>query len=139
MSYDLFVFDPEQAPQDREGFNAWYEEQSSHEEAHSYDDPAVSAPQLRAWFMDMIQTFPALNGPFASNELPEDESSVTDYSIGQSLIYACFRWSKAEQAHEAVFNLAAKHGVGFCDASSDRGEVWLPDGIGGLSLAHSAP
>ena len=36
-----------------------------------------------------------------------------------------------------MFSLAAKHGVGFFNASSDNAEVWLPNGEGGLSLAHS--
>jgi len=116
----------------------WYDEQSEWEEEHSYDNPKVSTPSLRAWFMEMIQSFPAMNGPLSSEELPEDEATVTDYSVGNAVIYAAFAWSKAEQAYEAMFKLAAKHGVGFFNASSDNAEVWLPDGKGGLSLAHSA-
>ncbi|WP_396270285.1 hypothetical protein [Ideonella sp.] len=137
MSYDLMVFALEQAPKEREGFLEWYDEQSEWEEEHSYDNPEVSTPALRAWFMEMIQSYPAMNGPFSSVSLPADESTVTDYSVGQSVIYAAFAWSKAEQAYDAMFKLAAKHGVGFFNASSDNAEVWLPDGKGGLSLAHS--
>ena len=137
MSYDLMVFAPEQAPKEREGFLEWYDEQSEWEEEHSYDNPEVSTPALRAWFMEMIKSYPAMNGPFSSVSLPENESTVTDYSVGQSVIYAAFAWSKAEQAYDAMFKLAAKHGVGFFNASSDNAEVWLPDGKGGLSLAHS--
>jgi hypothetical protein len=138
MSYDLMVFAPEVAPKDREAFMSWNDEQSEWEEEHSYDDPEVSTPALRAWFLEMIQSYPAMNGPFSSDDLPEDEASVTDYSVGQSVIYAAFAWSKAEEAYQAMFSLAAKHGVGFFNASSDNSEVWLPDGKGGLSLAHSA-
>lgn len=137
MSYDLMVFAPEQAPTEREGFLDWYDEQSEWEEEHSYDNPAVSTPALRAWFMEMIQSYPAMNGPLSSPSLPEDESTLTDYSVGRSVIYAAFAWSKAEQAYDTMFKLAAKHGVGFFNASSDHAEVWLPDGKGGLSLAHS--
>jgi len=137
MSYDLMVFAPEAAPHGREAFMEWYDEQSEWEEEHSYDNPEVSTPALRAWFLEMIQSYPAMNGPFSSDDLPEDEASVTDYSVGRSVIYAAFAWSKAEQAYEAMFSLAAKHGVGFFNASSDNAEVWLPNGEGGMSLAHS--
>ncbi len=138
MSYDLMVFAPEAAPKGREPFIEWYDKQSEWEEEHSYDNPEVSTPALRAWFLEMIQSYPAMNGPFSSDDLPEDEASVTDYSVGQFVIYAAFAWSKAEQAYEAMFSLAAKHGVGFFNASSDNAEVWLPNGKGGMSLAHSA-
>ncbi|OWQ84377.1 hypothetical protein CDN99_24080 [Roseateles aquatilis] len=137
MSDDLMVFDPDPAPKDRDAFLAWYQEQAEWGEDHSYDDPEVSTSPLRAWFLDMIQSYPAMNGPHASEDIPEDDTSVTDYSVGKVVIYAAFAWSLAEQAHEATFRLAAKHGVGFLDASSDNAEVWLPDGKGGLSLAHS--
>lgn len=131
------VFAPEAAPTGREAFMEWYGQQSEWKEDHSYDDPKVSTPALRAWFLEMIQSFPAMNGPFTSEDLPEDEASVTDYSVGRYVIYAAFAWSKAEQAYETMFHLAAKHGVGFFNASSDTAEVWLPDGNGGLSLAYS--
>ncbi len=137
MSYDLMVFAPEAAPKDREAFMVWYDEQTEWEEKHSYDNPKVSTPALRAWFLEMIQAYPQMNGPFSSDDLPQDEASVTDYSVGRSVIYAAFAWSKAAQAYQAMFSLAAKHGVGFFDVSSDHAEVWLPDGKGGLSIAHS--
>ncbi|MEH6461766.1 hypothetical protein [Chitinimonas sp. JJ19] len=137
MSYDLMVFASEAAPKDREAFLAWYDEQSEWEEAHSYDNPEVSTPALRAWFLEMIQAYPAMNGPFSSTDQQEDEVSVTDYSVGCSVIYSAFQWPQAEQAYVAMFSLAGKHGVGFFNVSSDKAEVWLPDGKGGLSLAHS--
>jgi hypothetical protein len=138
MSYDLMVFDPQVAPKERVAFMAWFDEQSEWEEGHSYDNPEVCTPGLRAWFLDMIQTFPALNGPYATDDLPEDEASATDYSVGQSVIYAAFAWSKAELAYEAMFKLANKHGVGFFNVSSDSADVWLPNQVGDLSLAHAA-
>ncbi len=131
------VFAPEAAPKDREAFMEWYDAQSEWEEEHSYDNPDVSAPALRAWFLEMNRTYPAMNGPFSLEDLPDDDESVTDYSIGRSVICAAFAWSKAEQAYEATISLAARHGVGFYNVSSEHGEVWLPDGNGGLVLAHS--
>ena len=86
--------------------------------------------------MEMIESFPQMNGPFAPEELPEDDAAVTDYSVGTAVIYAAFAWSKAEAAYEAMFALAGKHRVGFFDASSEAASVWLPDGNGGLKLAH---
>ncbi len=86
--------------------------------------------------MDMIRVFPAMNGPFSSEELPEDEASVSDYCVGTSVIYTAFAWSKAEAAYQSVFDLAAKHRLGFFDASGD-GDVWLPDGAGSLRRAFT--
>ena len=137
MSYDLMVFASESAPKERAKFLEWFEAQAEWSEDHSYDTPDVSTPQLRAWFMEMIESFPALNGPHSMAELPKDESLPTDYCVGRHVIYAAFRWSKAEAAYERVFALAAKHAVGFFDVSSDHAEVWLPDGKGDLALSSS--
>lgn len=138
MSYDLLVFAADRAPKGREEFLSWWQEQAQWSEDHEYDDPKVSTPELRAWFAEMIETYPAMNGPFAVDELPEDDAVVTDYSVGKDVVYAAFAWSKAEVAHETVFALAGKHAVGFFNASSEEGEVWLPNGRGGLELAHRA-
>jgi len=105
MSYDLAVFDLEAAPRDGAGFIEWYEAQTEWEEPHRYDDPAVSSPALRAWFLEIVQDFPAMNGPYASDDV--DNPRVTDYSVGRALIYAAFAWSQTEPAYEAVFRLAA--------------------------------
>jgi hypothetical protein len=136
MSYDLAVFDPEATPQGRADFLAWFDRQAEWQEPHSYDDPKVSTPRLRAWFMAMIETFPALNGPHAPSDVVSDDR-VTDYSVGQSMIYAGFRWSMEGEARNTAFHLAEAHGVGFFDVSSGKGEVWLPDDKGKLAVAHS--
>jgi hypothetical protein len=138
MSYDLMVFAPEAAPRERAAFLEWFEKESEWSESHSYDDPAVSTPALRAWFLEMIETFPAMNGPFALEDPPEGDALLTDYSVGRSVIYGAFAWSKAELAHDTVFQLAERHGVGFFDASSEKAAAWLPDVSGKLVLAHSA-
>ena len=137
MSYDLMVFDPAAAPADRESFMQWFEAQTEWSEDHDYDDASVTTHALRAWFLELLETFPAMNGPHApEDDDVEDESSLTDYSVGQKVIYGAFAWSKAEQAHEAVFELAKKHRLGFFDVSADDGAVWLPDGEGGYAVAH---
>jgi hypothetical protein len=136
MSYDLMVFEPNSVSTNHAQFMTWYEEQTNWGEGHSYHDPAVPAASLRAWFLDIIESFPPLNGPLSTDDLPEDEDSATDYSLGKSVIYCAFAWSKAEVAYEIVFKLAEKHAVGFFDVSSGNEEVWLPSN-GRLKIAHS--
>jgi hypothetical protein len=70
MSYDLMVFDPAAAPSGHAEFMKWYEEKW--EEPQGYD-PSVCTPGLRALLSDIVVRFPALNGPLAPRELPEDE------------------------------------------------------------------
>ena len=130
------VFEVNAVPTSHAQFMAWYEEQTKWAEGHSYDDPAVSAASLRAWFLDVIESFPPLNGPLSTDDLPEDEASATDYSVGKSVIYCAFAWSKAKIAYDTVFKLAQKHSVGFFDLSSENEEVWLPSN-GRLNIAHS--
>lgn len=136
MSYDLMVFDPDAVPEDREGFMAWYEEQTQWNEDHSYDDPQVTTQRLRDWFTEMIAQYPPMNGPLASDDV--DDPKVTDYSIGKSVIYAGFAWSVAESAYEAMRSLAEKHRIGFFALSNDDAAVWMPTAEGGYSVVHSA-
>ena len=123
MSYDLMVFDPASAPRERESFLSWYDQQTEWSEDHGYGDPAVTTPALQAWFQEMIQFFPAMNGPFA---VDSDASEVTDHCIGSTVIYSTFAWSVAERAYGKMRELAIKHGVGFFDVSSDDGEILFP-------------
>jgi hypothetical protein len=135
MSYDLMVFETGAAPKEHKGFIEWYFRQTKWSEGHSYNDPGVASARLQAWFSDMILAFPPLNGPLAKEELPDDEGTASDYSIGRQFIYIGFAWSKAEAAYQAVVSLAAKHQLGFFDVSSSEEEVWLP-GKSSLTLAH---
>jgi hypothetical protein len=126
MSYDLMVFDPTAAPVDRGPFLAWYEAQTEWAEGRSYDDPAVTTEPLRGWFFDMIQHFPAMNGPYASQEI--DDERVSDYCIGRAVVYVAFAWSQVEPAYKAMFEKVREHGIWFYDVSGREGEVWLPRG-----------
>ena len=137
MSYDLMVFDPAAAPATPAEFMAWYEAQAEWEEDHDYEDPTVSTPALRAWFIAMQPHFPAMNGPFAPKDDPEDDALLSDYCVGRVVIYVAFAWSKAEEAYPIMKQLALQHAVGFFDASGSPGQVWLPDGQGGLAVAFS--
>lgn len=126
------VFETTRAPAESEAFEAWYREQSQWAEDHEYNDPGVSSDALRSWMMDMIQIFPAMNGPLAPEDDPEDDALLTDYCVGRDVIYVAFAWSKAELAYPTMFELAARHGVGFFNVSSSAGEIWRPDGEGRL-------
>lgn len=126
------VFAPDAAPKKRPAFLDWYEEQTEWPEEHGHDDPAVAAPALQAFCAELAAVFP----PAAPGE--DEPQSGTDYTIARGLVYLSFLdWDRIDQAHETVFALAAKHGLGFFDVSSDLAEVWLPDNKGGLRIAHS--
>lgn len=130
MSYDLMVFRPDIAPRTRHEFMSWYHDQTRWSEGHSYNDPVVTSDNLKSWFFEMINSYPALNGPYAKEDEDEYDDFVTDYSIGKDVIYAAFSWSLAEQAYETMKALAQKHKVGFFDASANNGDILFPDDNG---------
>lgn len=137
MSYDLAVFEVGAAPKGRADFLAWYRDQVAWKESHGYTSVEVTAPPLQAWLRDIVRAFPPMSGPLASSFTDdEDETRRTEYSIGRTIIYACFAWSHSEDAYTGAFALAGKHGVGFFDVASPTQAVWLPDGTGQLVLAH---
>lgn len=123
------VFAPDAAPASKRGpFLDWYDQQAEWEEAHDYDDPAVSTPALRSFYEEIALTFPPQQ---------EEEGPGTDYTIGSALIYMTFEWERIDAAYDTVFRLAGKHQLGFFDVSSDLAETWLPDSKGGLYIAHA--
>lgn len=124
VSYDLMVFDPTAAPRQRHEFLAWYTIQVQGRESHGYNDPAILTPALRAWFDEMIETFPPLNGPLAGGD--PDDPKVAEYCLGRSMILAGFAWSEADAAYDLVKKLARSHGVGFFDLSGEDGDIWWP-------------
>lgn len=136
MSYDLMVFEKSQSPTIRKEFMVWYEKQTEWNEKHDYQTISVASPSLRIWFMEMIEKFPPMNGEYAPNLEPLDESEaedlerhLVDYSIGSNMIYAAFSWAVAEEAYEHMRYLAQKHGVGFFDVSGEKSDIILPDGM----------
>ena len=98
MSYDLMVFEPSEAPRERNAFLDWYRVQTQWSEDHSYNDSATTTPGLSAWFAEMCRDFPSINGPGAY-DIANDEliSRATSYSIGRSVIYACFSWTEVKR------------------------------------------
>jgi hypothetical protein len=126
MSYDLLVFEPSAAPRDRASFLAWWSAQSEWSEEHGYDNPSVCSTALQAWYKEITQSFPNLNGPDVADD--EVGNTHTDYSLGRGVIYAGFAWTEAENVYPLVRELAVKHSVGFFDASCDEPEpeIYFP-------------
>ena len=133
MSYDLMVFNPNNAPKSKTEFMNWYENQTEWEEKHDYDDPKVSSEELKNWFLDMIRDFPYLNGPYTPEDIDDriDDDEITDYSVGKDMIYCVFRFSVAEKAYPKMVQLAEKHKIGFFDASG-TGDILFPNENGKL-------
>lgn len=122
MSYDLAVFDVTVAPPGRDDFFGWFDQQTEWAEARDYNSPDGASPALREWYQLMIAQFPAMNGP---SRFDGWHSKVSDYGIGQYVIYVAFAWSVAEEAYTAVRLAAEQAKVGFFNASGD-GEIWRP-------------
>lgn len=121
------VFEPAAAPGERAAFSRWYEVQTDWIEGHTYDDPSVTSVALQAWFMEMRQYFPPMNGPFRSDSI--DDPTVADYCFGRHAIYVAFAWSVADAAYRKGRELAVKHRVGFYDVSGND-EILLPGETG---------
>jgi hypothetical protein len=102
----------------------WYAEQTEWAEDHSYQDHEVTTEGLQAWFKEMVEYFPPMNGPLASEDV--DDPKVTDHCIGKYVIYSAFAWSVAEEAYPKMRELAIKHSVGFFDVSAGDGEILFP-------------
>ena len=119
------VFRKEAAPRTRTEFMNWYKEQTECSEKHNYQDIRITSPELKSWFLKMIQTFPAMNGPYASDDI--DSEYITGYSIGKDSIYIDFRLSVVDAAYSTVIKLAEKHQVGFYDVSSDENDILFPE------------
>ena len=101
----------------------WYEVQTAWGN-DTCDDYRLCSPALQLWFLEMIETFPPMNGPIASKDY---DSFVTDYCCGKSVIYSAFAWSVADTARRETRGLAIKHRIGFYDVSGDPGEILFPD------------
>ena len=121
------VFDPAIVHSSREEFLKWYDDLTQWGEGHSYCDPVVTTTKLKDWYGKMIEDFPAMNGPDATQDPNCDHPSQTDYCISKSAIYAGFRWSLADVALTKVFETAKICGVCFYDVGDENSGIWIPD------------
>jgi len=147
MSYDLMVFDQSVAPQNRPAFLDWYKARMKSDVGLSQHTPATLSGNLRAFYDDLRQEFPPMNGPDAFDfnaadayfdkgkfgrflkdmlgKKPKhtDERKATEYSLGGDLIYMNFAWSQAQLARSQVTNAVIRHDVGFFDVSETNGMI----------------
>ena len=133
MSYDLMVFEKRKAPKTKEKFMRWYQDLVERNQDHSYDDIRICSTALKNWFHEMIESFPAMNGPYAIRDMdlknnPEIENKLAEYSIAKDAIYVSFAYSQANQANQIMRKLANKHSVGFFDVSGG-GDIIYPNQI----------
>ena len=127
MSCDLMVFDPVAAPRTHPAFLNWYDEHTQWPKGPDYYDPSNTTPALRSWFMDMIKTFPSLNGPFADEKEEEEDPNTIDYTIEANLIYCSFSCKVGDEVDKAMRSLAEKHQVGFFNCMSPDGGIFFPE------------
>jgi hypothetical protein len=123
MSFDLIIFDPENAPRQKPAFVQWLKAHEE-DEGPQYDHPDACSARLRGWFLDVIEEFPPMNGPWAAEDY--DNPCVTEYSVSKYVICARIAWSQAESAYTKMRDLSDKHGVGFYNLSSDAEEPLFP-------------
>jgi hypothetical protein len=130
MSYDLFVFESASAPRASRQFLRWYDTKTDFGDGVDYYDPGNCTEPLRQWLYEIINDFPAMNGPHrAAEDWEKDiERNWADYTIGDSFIYATFGWNAAEEAHATAHALARKYGLGVFDTSQEPAKVTFPDG-----------
>ena len=124
MSYDLFAFDPSAAPRDRKGLLQWLGALQEDNGEPPSDDLESLTPPLRAWFREVMEVFPSLNGPHSTENY--DDPKATDYELNRDYVVACLAYSQANVAFSHMKELAEKHHLGFFNISSPTGELWLP-------------
>ena len=88
MSFDLMVFAAAAAPRTPKAFMGWNAKQTGWTGSHGYNNPEIPAAVLQAWFREIINSFPPMNGPLASDD--PDDPNVADYSLGRSVMYGAF-------------------------------------------------
>ena len=119
MNDILAVYDKEKAPEEKDERNAWLRQQEKEEKEYGIGEIEEAAPDLQAWFMEMIRNFPPRKGRFSPKEedLREDPAlklHLTDYYIGKNTIRASFQMESAKQAWDVAEKLAMVYDVGFC-------------------------
>ena len=129
--YGLFVFDPEQAPNDQEPFINWcIQLQDQLREQFELKVEAEIDPTLQPWFNEIINHFPYMQELGNS----DTQSRVTDYCFFGPAIFAVFPEALSVEANETVLKLAKSHALGVHEIGGN-GDVWLPTADGGYEVA----
>ena len=134
MSPDVIAFDLYAAPEDREGFFAWYRDAGRR---IGPIDRACMSPEL-ARFYDMVRSaFPPMSGPDAvpvdaprglidrllGRRPSVDPTCVADYGFSGSAVHVRFSREMAKTAHGTALIAAREAGVGLFDARTQGGAI----------------
>ena len=110
MSYDLLIFEPDSTTD--EDFPQWWKQVVAQWDGlRDFSTIDGSTPAIRAFYRDLIRSFPPFNGPDAlsEEELEEREAEglpVADYTIGADYIYISVGWSDANALVKIVGQIA---------------------------------
>lgn len=136
MSYDLMVFEPGAAPEDRHAFIAWFSQVVRLREGHMASEPTCTTPRLRDWYADMSAAFPHVREmpvrPFTGTRA---DDFATDYRFHPQAVFARFEWKVSRRAYHIGMRHARWHQLGFFDASGESASVYTVAN-GRLVLAH---
>ncbi|SCY49404.1 hypothetical protein SAMN02910370_02796 [Lachnospiraceae bacterium XPB1003] len=122
MSLDLCVYNKKKAPTEPIEFLKWFYERTTWDGDRDYYDTKGTDQDLVDFFLEMVKICPAMNGPYAPSkeeieENPELEDSplITEYSIGEDLIYMGFSYNAPSEVFVQLEEIAYKHGLGYFD------------------------
>ena len=109
MSYDILIFESDAVTD--EDFPLWWDRVSQWEEPRHYESIERATPAIRAFYRDLIRSFPPFNGPDALSEEELEEREVeglpvADYTIGADYIYISVGWSDASALVKIVGQMA---------------------------------
>lgn len=120
MSYDLLVFEPSAAPDDRVAVIAWISQVIRLCEGQLLSDPSTASPALRNWYEGMTRAFPHIG---TANALPAEmraDQINADYRFSPNAIFARFEWQVSRRAYHLGMRLARAYKLGFFDASAEN-------------------
>lgn len=122
MGYEITVFDVAKAPKKRAEFLKWYE---TLWEADDYSNINLCSQNLKDWLYEIIESFPAAEGPYNENE-----QEYTFYYVGDGFIcgnFPCEPIEKFFKAYNLAVKLAEKYGLGLFESGKEDGLIIMPD------------
>ena len=136
LAYDLFAFDLFAAPRDRYDFLDWVSRTFRDADGGSGGDASRTTAPLRAWHLDMSQSFPGRRDPHALDEDDPNAQRMATYRFTQGILQASFHWEASGQALYRARRAAQVQGVGLFEASGNDGAVWMMSPRGRFEVVH---
>ena len=122
MSFDQLVVDPARVPCDsHEAFMRWYDEVFPEQSA--VEDVSECTEAIAAFYNEITESMPDLNGPDFDED--EDEDDAAEYDLQADSVYLACSWMPG--ADELAPTLARKHQLAYVDVGGDS-TIYLPDG-----------